>query len=65
MEMTQDEKKRLIEFCRKSLKYFIDLEQKGTEIKNIDIIKNQYKMSDEELYDKAIKGEIPGIEKIK
>ena len=65
MEMSQDEKKRLIDFCRESLKYFINLEQKGTEIRNIDIIKKQYKMSDEELYDKAIKGEIPGIEKIK
>lgn len=59
------EDKKIVTFCRESLKYFIDLSNNGIEIKNIDKIKEQYNLSDEELLKKALAEEVIGVEKIK
>lgn len=70
-DITEQDKIRLIKFCRDNLKFYIDANdlwkktrgERGMMVNNIDKVKEQYALNDDILLEKMFRGEIVGIEK--
>lgn len=70
-DITEQDKIRLIKFCRDNLKFYIDTNdlwektrgEQGMMVKNINKVKEQYALNDDILLEKMFRGEIVGIEK--
>ena len=70
-DITEQDKIRLIKFCRDNLKFYIDANdlwkktrgERGMMVNNIDKVKEQYALNDDILLEKMFQGEIVGIEK--
>ena len=70
-DITEQDKIRLIKFCRDSLKFYIDANdlwektrgEQGMMIKDINKVKEQYALNDDILLEKMFQGEVIGIEK--
>lgn len=70
-DITEQDKIKLIKFCRDNLKFYIDANdlwkktrgERGMMVNNIDKVKEQYALNDDILLEKMFQGEIVGIEK--
>lgn len=70
-DITEQDKIKLIKFCRDNLKFYIDANdlwektrgEQGMMVNNINKVKEQYALNDDILLEKMFQGEIVGIEK--